>query len=53
MDVEICSPEAAYLTKVNIVHPGTAAQVTALETAARTELGTRKNASVSGGSIKR
>lgn len=53
-DVERCSPEVAYLTKPNIVHPGTAAQVSALEVIARAELSTRKGGTtVTGGSIKR
>lgn len=54
MDVEICSPAAAALTKPNYVHPGSAAQVAALETAARAELSQRKGGTtVTGGSIKR
>lgn len=54
MDVETCSPAAAALTKPNYVHPGTAAQVTALETAARAEIAARKNGvAVTGGNIKR
>jgi hypothetical protein len=55
-DVERCSPEAAYLTKPNIVHPGSATQVAALEVQARAELSTRvgvNGSSVTGGSIKR
>jgi hypothetical protein len=54
MSVETATPATAYLTKTNIVHPGSATQVTADETAARAELASRKNvASVTGGAIKR
>lgn len=52
MDVEHCNPEAAYLTKNNIVHPGTA-PVAVLEATARAELSQRKSFTVTGGSIKR
>jgi hypothetical protein len=54
MDVERCSPEAAYLTKPNIVAPVTAAQATAMEAAARLEIAQRKGSvTVTGGTIKR
>lgn len=53
------SPEAAYLTSPNIVHPdsnrGTAgdARVAADETAARADIQNRTGTVVSGGSIKK
>lgn len=48
------SPEVVYLSRDNIVHPGSAAQATAAEAAARLDLASRLTvASVSGGSIKR
>jgi hypothetical protein len=54
MDVETCSPAAAALTKPNYVHPGSAAQVTALEAAARAQIAERRNGvAVTGGTIKR
>jgi hypothetical protein len=54
MSVETVSPAATYLTKTNIVYPGSAAQATADEAAARAEIAARKNvASVTGGAIKR
>lgn len=53
MSLDTYTAEAAYLTKTNIVHPGSAAQVTAAEAAARTEIAARKGLTVSGGSIKR
>lgn len=54
MPIETCSPDAAYLTKTNIVHPGTAAQVTAAETKARADIAEKNNGvTVTGGAIKR
>lgn len=57
MSVESISPEAAYLTKNNIVHTGTAAEVAAAEAKARADLqalyGKNAPAVVSGGTIKR
>lgn len=53
MSVDTFTPATAYLTKPNIVHPGSAAQVTAIEDAARVELSTRRGVSVTGGTIKR
>jgi hypothetical protein len=54
MSIENCSPDAAYLTKNNIVHPGSAAQVTAAEAKARADIAERRNGvAVTGGSIKR
>ena len=60
MDVETHCPEAAYLTKPNIVHPqsnrGTAgdAHVAAAEAIARAEIAQRHNGvAVTGGAIKK
>lgn len=54
MSIENCSPEAAYLTKTNIVHPGSATQVTAAEAKARADIADKRNGVViTGGLIKR
>lgn len=39
--MENMSPEAVYLTKGNIAHPGTAAEVTAAEVKARADIATQ------------
>jgi hypothetical protein len=55
-DVERSSPEAAYLTKPNIVHPqsGNAAVVAAAEAAGRADIALRKGGvAVTGGAIKK
>lgn len=47
------TPDCVYLSKANIQHPGTAAQATAAEAAARLELAQRLNiTTVTGGTIK-
>ncbi len=60
MSKQIYSPDTAYFTSPNIIHPqserGNAdgeARVSAAEAAARTELGVRLGATVTGGAIKR
>ncbi len=59
MSKETATPDTAYLTSPNIVHPesnrGTAgdAAVAAAEAAARVELGIRRGVTVTSGSIKK
>lgn len=59
MPKEVATPDTAYLTSDNIVHPqsnrGTAgdAHVAAAEASARVEMSTRYGATVSAGSIKK
>lgn len=57
MSIETISAEAAYLTKPNIVYPGTAAEAAAAEAKARADLqalhGKNAAVTVSGGAIKR
>lgn len=53
MPVQTTCPEAAYLTKDNIVHPGSATQVSAAEARARSELSQKIGLTVTGGAIKR
>lgn len=53
MSLPTSTPDCVYLTKTNIQHPGSAAQATASEVAARLELASRLGiTSVSGGTIK-
>lgn len=48
------TPDTVYLTKGNIVRPGTQAEATAAEVAARAEIATKVGvSSVTGGTIKR
>ena len=56
MSILPLSPEAAYLTSVNIKYPGTQAQATAAETAAQNrmndELPSGVSVTVTGGTLK-
>ncbi|MGZ6852655.1 MAG: hypothetical protein ACXVGB_00605 [Mycobacteriaceae bacterium] len=52
MSLPTTTPDCVYLTKPNIQHPGSAAQATAAEVAARVELNQRLGLTVTGGSIK-
>lgn len=53
MPVDTSCPEAAYLTKDNIVHPGSVAQVAAAEVRARSEMTQKLGVAVTGGSIRK
>lgn len=54
MPIETVSPEATYLTKSNILHPGTAAQATAAEVKGRADISVVLGVtSISGGTVKR
>jgi hypothetical protein len=53
MSIVTTTPEACYLTKQNIQHPGTSTQATAAEATARLEIAARLGiTTVSGGTIK-
>lgn len=52
MSVESFTAASAYLTKANIIHPGSAAQKTTAEGEARAELSARRGLTVTGGTIK-
>lgn len=52
MSVDTFTADTAYLTKPNIIHPGSAGQKTAAEAAARVELSARRGLTVTGGTIK-
>lgn len=53
MALPTSSPDSVYLSKGNIQHPGSAAQATAAEAAARLEIASRLGVTtVTGGTIK-
>ncbi len=54
MSIETVSPEATYLTKSNIHHPGTATQATAAEVKGRADISAVIGVtSITGGTVKR